>query len=527
MSEVYDATVFLLPSIATTAVPTQPASAVVVKTQQPAIQQPGAGTVVKMEYSQTQFSGCYFCRGNHITRNCATCDKYARDGKIMITDTNKISMPNGRGIPGRQEEGNFKQCIDNFLCNGPTTGTNTTILGNMYCHTEPTTQVALDIEPCTFMHTCTDTLEDNSDDEELTRLEMEANQAWEAFVAVKAGRTNHKDKGKNMQFEGVSVPARTKPGPMSRVAEVVEEVTSPQVKAAGSKPNNMPNKGTVVITPAGSSSMHDTISSSPSSRSATIPDDPPANQSSTQYSYAFPLEDKDTDKHIVDCMLDSTISMPMYELIAVSTDMSKGFKDLTTTKCITVRTVSINKLSSTPKTQDFLKKYDGCLQRSDDGCIVAEHFTSLRCIRAVTHHGQILSCILDQGTECIVMLHSVWRMSGGILLRSDHKLTMESVNTSTNETLGVIENLPLDFGAGEMLFQVQVVPTTNFNILLGQPFFMLTSCHMEDLPNGEQDITLTDPNTGKVICIPTNRWAKKCAGCEAGMHPPNMRKKGF
>jgi hypothetical protein len=52
MSEVYDTAVFLLPSIATTVVPTQPASAVTVKTQQPAIQQPCAGTVVKTEYSQ-------------------------------------------------------------------------------------------------------------------------------------------------------------------------------------------------------------------------------------------------------------------------------------------------------------------------------------------------------------------------------------------------------------------------------------------------------------------------------------------
>jgi len=81
MSEVYDAIIFLLPSIATTAVPTQPASTVAVKTQQPAIQQPGVGTVVKTEYSQMQFSGCYFCRGNHITRNCATHDEYARDGE--------------------------------------------------------------------------------------------------------------------------------------------------------------------------------------------------------------------------------------------------------------------------------------------------------------------------------------------------------------------------------------------------------------------------------------------------------------
>jgi hypothetical protein len=216
---------------------------------------------------------------------------------------------------------------------------------------------------------------------------MEANQAREAFVAVKAGHTNHKDKGKNMRFEGVSIPAHTKPGPMSRVTEAVEEVTSPQVKVVGSKPNNAPNKGTEVMIPAEPSSMQDTTSSSPSSQSAIIPDDPPANQSSTQYRYTFLLEDKDVDKCVVDRMLDSTISMPMRELIAVSTDMCRVFKDLTTTKRVTVGTVSVNELSSAPETQEFLKKYDECLQRSNDGRIVAEHFTSLRCIRAVMHHG--------------------------------------------------------------------------------------------------------------------------------------------
>jgi hypothetical protein len=46
------------------------------------------------------------------------------------------------------------------------------------------------------MHTCTDTIEDNSDNEELMQLEMEVNRAQEAFVVVKAGHANHKEKGK-------------------------------------------------------------------------------------------------------------------------------------------------------------------------------------------------------------------------------------------------------------------------------------------------------------------------------------------
>jgi hypothetical protein len=218
------------------------------------------------------------------------------------------------------------------------------VLGNMYCCTEPTTQVALDIKPCAFMHMCADMLEDNSDDKELMQLDMEANQAQEAFAAVKAGCTNHKDKGKSVQFKGVNVPVHTKPGSMSRVADMVEQVTFLQVKAVGLKSNSVPNNGMVLITPAGSSSAQDTVSSS-SSCNATIPDEPPANQSSMQYRYVFLLEDKDMDKCIVDHMLDSTISMPMHKLITVSTDMCKVFKDLTTTTHITVTYLCIIQVS--------------------------------------------------------------------------------------------------------------------------------------------------------------------------------------
>jgi hypothetical protein len=86
---------------------------------------------------------------------------------------------------------------------------------------------------------------------------------------------------------------------------------------------------------------------------------------------------------------------------------------------------------------------------------------------------------------------------------------MESVNMTCDLTLGVIENVPLDFGAGPMYFQVQVTVHANFNILLGHPFSKLTSCQMFDLPNGEQDILLTDPNMHKELHIPTLPWVKR------------------
>jgi hypothetical protein len=173
-----------------------------------------------------------------------------------------------------------------------------------------------------------------------------------------------------------------------------------------------------------------------------------------------------------------------------------------------VGTVSVHKLSGQPAMDAWLKQYEGVHLQSDDGRIVADHFMPLRCIRATTIGGRTLTCVLDQGTEVVVMPREVWKELG-VPLRSDHSLNMESVNMTCNLTLGVIENVPLDFGAGPMYFQVQVTTRTNFDVLLGHPFFKLTSCRTFDLPNGEQDILLTDPNVHKELRIPTLSWVKR------------------
>ncbi|KAG2336910.1 hypothetical protein BDR05DRAFT_896097, partial [Suillus weaverae] len=118
-------------------------------------------------------------------------------------------------------------------------------------------------------------------------------------------------------------------------------------------------------------------------------------------------------------------------------------------------------------------------------------------------------CILNQGTEVIVMPKEVWK-SLGIGLCSDHRLNMESINMSQDVTLDIIENIPLNFGEGPMYFQIQVTEHANFNILLGHLFFILTSCCTVDLPNREQDILSIDPNMCKEMQIPTLPWVKNC-----------------
>jgi len=45
-------------------------------------------------------------------------------------------------------------------------------------------------------------------------------------------------------------------------------------------------------------------------------------------------------------------------------------------------------------------------------------------------------------------------------------MKMSSANTSINTTIGVLENLVLDFGAGEVMVQVQILALVNFDLLL-------------------------------------------------------------
>jgi hypothetical protein len=104
-----------------------------------------------------------------------------------------------------------------------------------------------------------------------------------------------------------------------------------------------------------------------------------------------------------------------------------------------------------------------------------DHFAPLHCICTTTIGGRTLTCILDQGAEVVVMPREVWKELG-VPLRLDHSLNMESVNMTCDSTLGMIKNVPLDFGVGPMYFQVQVTVRANFDVLLGCLFFKLMSC---------------------------------------------------
>ncbi|KAJ7493744.1 hypothetical protein FB451DRAFT_1020702 [Mycena latifolia] len=86
---------------------------------------------------------------------------------------------------------------------------------------------------------------------------------------------------------------------------------------------------------------------------------------------------------------------------------------------------------------------------------------------------------------------------------------MQSANSQSNSTVGIITDLKCTVEGVDLLLQVHVVQGAPFDLLLGHPFFRFTSCQTIDDMNGSQEITITCPNTGTRVTIPMQKKTNK------------------
>ena len=92
---------------------------------------------------------------------------------------------------------------------------------------------------------------------------------------------------------------------------------------------------------------------------------------------------------------------------------------------------------------------------------MAHHSVPLRSLEAkIVSTGWSILGVLDLGSEIVAMPKRVWE-DLSLPVWSDHVMMMSNANTSTESTLGIVENLCLDFGAGKICLQMQVVPRAN------------------------------------------------------------------
>jgi hypothetical protein len=83
---------------------------------------------------------------------------------------------------------------------------------------------------------------------------------------------------------------------------------------------------------------------------------------------------------------------------------------------------------------------------------------------------------------------------------------MEAAHSTITEMHSRLCNIHFTFDDIDIYLQVQVMPNAPYDILLGCPFYALTEYITKDSANGDQHLTIMDPNMQQCVMIPTKEW---------------------
>jgi hypothetical protein len=139
---------------------------------------------------------------------------------------------------------------------------------------------------------------------------------------------------------------------------------------------------------------------------------------------------------------------------------------------------------------------------AEPGMAVAAESDALRAILPVVDGQDRVEAILDPGCQIVAMSEEV---ANALALPYDPavRLNMMSANGGVDQSLGLARNVPFLVGEITVYLQVHVLRDPAYDILLGRPFDVLTRSVVRNFTDGNQNITINDPNTGRQMTIPT------------------------
>ncbi|KAL4252759.1 hypothetical protein AB1N83_014288 [Pleurotus pulmonarius] len=216
------------------------------------------------------------------------------------------------------------------------------------------------------------------------------------------------------------------------------------------------------------------------------------------------IENPKVASDVLERALDATLTITQRELLAISYDARKGLRDLISSKRVSAETsfASVNMASCYGDDDEVVEVLLSTARDPKKECVVASPTQSLRIIRPIFNDQYEVECILDTGSQIIAMRRDVFD-SLGLMIDIDKFITMESANLSSNQTIGLAHNVKITLGPIDLYLQVQIVNDAPYEVLMGRPFFCLTSAVTRDYPDGRQDLTIHDPNSGRRFLIPT------------------------
>jgi len=210
-----------------------------------------------------------------------------------------------------------------------------------------------------------------------------------------------------------------------------------------------------------------------------------------QFRYSVPVESTIKATTVIDRVLSEKVFLSVKELLALSLEVRKYFKEATTTKCLlalptaagthTVLTFSVG------ATHDLLE---------------AAPTLPLRTLDVILNGSTAVIGILDSRCQVVIIRRDVWEKLGAPL-KHDQVMFMESANSQANVTMGTLQRICFTVRDINLHCMVQVIQEAPFECLIGWPFTALAQMVSREFQDGTAHLTLTDPNTGASVTVPT------------------------
>jgi hypothetical protein len=291
---------------------------------------------------------------------------------------------------------------------------------------------------------------------------------------------------KKQKFDGVELPTRSK-GRAPAVA-------LPPKQAAAPKPTAPAQPAPAIIPKAAKPFVPTTFEA-------------PKQPQEPNFCYAVPIEDRAIGNTLFNRMLDTQITVTTRKILATTPEVQKSIKDATTTRKVPT---SVNPAKAYINTNmRLVSQVQLCCHEVHCNLLVAKELHLLRAITPKIEGLHEVECILDSRSQIVSISKAVWRTLNQEL-NPRWKITMQSANGLHNESFGLIENLELKISGMKLHVQAHVIRNLAYDVLLSRPFDILTALHIKNYRNKWQTITITDPNSGKMVSIPTVLRGQPC-----------------
>jgi Aspartyl protease len=151
--------------------------------------------------------------------------------------------------------------------------------------------------------------------------------------------------------------------------------------------------------------------------------------------------------------------------------------------------------------------------------VVAKDSHSLRCLPMKINRTNSVEAVLDSGCQIIAMSEAVCH-SIGLIYDPTIYMMMESANGALDRSLGLARNVPCTIGNITLFFQIHVIRSPAYDVLIGRPFDVLTESEVKTFRDDNQTVTIFDPNSDRVIAVPTVPRSRPKYNIPPQMPPP-------